>query len=149
VTYPLKVVSNISPDWLIRLSWNFGFLPKYVSPTYCKNISQIVDIDWATFGVTYVQCLIYINICGWIHGDPATFWKVLFFHFFPSKMPVCSRKHFWWKKTGSFLLKIPSSGAVFGTPMGESMETHRLFRKSFFFDFFPSKMPECSRKHFW
>jgi len=46
VTYSLIVVSTISPDWLIRLSWNFGYLPKYVSPTYCKNISQISEIDW-------------------------------------------------------------------------------------------------------
>ncbi len=58
VTYPLIVVSNISPDWVIRLSWNFGFLPKYVSPTYCENISQIGDIDCATLVVAYVQCLL-------------------------------------------------------------------------------------------
>jgi hypothetical protein len=42
---PLISATAISPEWLICLSWNFWFIPKYVGPTYCKNISQIGEID--------------------------------------------------------------------------------------------------------
>ncbi len=41
------------------------------------------------------------------------FWKSSFFDFFCFKMPVCSRKHFWWKKIKSFLLKMSRFGAFF------------------------------------
>ena len=57
-TLPMTLVTLISPEGLIRLSWNFGFLPNIIWSTYCKNISQIGDGHWATLGVAYMQCLL-------------------------------------------------------------------------------------------
>jgi hypothetical protein len=60
VIYSLILVTFISRERLALLSWNFGILPNLVGSTYCKNISQISDIDCATLVVTYVQCLLAI-----------------------------------------------------------------------------------------
>lgn len=38
---------SMSPKWLICLSWKFQILPSTVGSIYCKNISQIGDIDYA------------------------------------------------------------------------------------------------------
>ena len=56
---------------------------------------------------------VYLNEYGSIHGVPTTFWKVFFFNFFSLNMPVWSRKHFWWKKIGSFLSNISRSRSFF------------------------------------
>ena len=55
---PMTLVTLISPERLIGLSWNFGFFPNLVWPTYCENMSPIGDGHWATSGVAYVQCLL-------------------------------------------------------------------------------------------
>jgi len=70
-----------------------------------------------------------------------TFWKEFFFNFFPSNMPVCSRKHFWWeKKLGPSYWKSRLLEQFYGTPRSESMETRPLFGKSSFSIFSP---PNC------
>ena len=55
---PPVLVTAISPERLGHLSWNFGIVSNYVRPTYCKNISEIGDVRWATLVVAYVQCLL-------------------------------------------------------------------------------------------
>jgi hypothetical protein len=42
---PLILVTSISQERLALLSWNFGLLPNFVTPTYCKNISEIGNIS--------------------------------------------------------------------------------------------------------
>jgi hypothetical protein len=66
-------------------------------------------------------------------GTNPLFWKEFFFRFFsPPTCRYALENTFDGEKTRSFLLKIPSSGAIFGTPMSESMETHQLFGNIFF-----------------
>jgi hypothetical protein len=56
------LVTTISPEYLIRLSWNFQFLPNCIRSIYCINISQIGDIDWAMLVVANVPCLLRCSI---------------------------------------------------------------------------------------
>ena len=70
------------------------------------------------------------KLFGWIHEDPSTFLERCFFSiFFRFRMPVCTRKHFWWKKMKYFLLKIPSFWAIFRNSCGVFLHIEKLSRK--------------------
>jgi hypothetical protein len=57
------LIRTISLERLVHLSWNFQFFPSCACCTFCINISQISDIDWAK------------NFCGFAWLDKT--WKIL------------------------------------------------------------------------
>ena len=64
------------------------------------------------------------------------FWKGLFFDFFRLKMPVCIRKHFWWKKIEVLSIKNPE----FLSNFSELLWCIFMYRKTI------RKMPRTSSK---
>ena len=73
-------------------------------------LESFITLDWMIFTTLAKQT----NRLGSIHGVPTTFLESVFFSiFFSLNMPVWSRKHFWWKKIGSFLSKISRSRSLF------------------------------------